>query len=212
MIIDPSATAGLVAREVRTGTRDGMTTRTTVARRTFATDRDDLWDAVTNPQRLPRWFLPVSGELEPGGNYALEGNASGTVERCDPPESFAITWEFAGQISWVEVALLPAEDGTTLELAHEAPLDPDAWAQFGPGAGGVGWDLGLLGLGLHLDSGEALDPAEAQAWPLSPEGQAFIERSASDWAEAAIADGDEPDAARQAARNTTGFYTGTGEH
>ena len=26
------------------------------------------------------------------------------------------------------------------------------WKQFGPGATGVGWDLGFVGMGLHLES------------------------------------------------------------
>jgi uncharacterized protein YndB with AHSA1/START domain len=207
MDVDPIATADLVTREVRTAERDGAPTRVVVARRTYATDQADLWDALTNPQRLPRWFLPVSGELEVGGRYQLEGNAGGTVEECDPPRSFATTWEFGGQVSWLRVTLAPAEDGTTLELAHEAPVDPEFWSQFGPGAGGVGWDLGMMGLGLHLASGEAMDPAEGQAWPLSPPGVEFVRRAASGWAAAAVADGDDPDAARTAADNTISFYT-----
>src|SRR3546814_9634628 len=92
MIIDPVATAGLVAREVRTGSRDGVPTKIAVATRTYPTDQADLWDAVTNPDRIPRWFLPVSGELVEGGRYPLEGNAGGVVERCDEPSSFAVTW------------------------------------------------------------------------------------------------------------------------
>ena len=55
-------------------------------------------------------------------------------------------------MSWLEVKLTPADDGTTLELIHEAHVDPDLWDQFGPGAVGVGWDLALLGLGLYVDS------------------------------------------------------------
>ena len=30
---------------------------------------DDVWDACTNPERIPRWFLPVSGDLRLGGRY-----------------------------------------------------------------------------------------------------------------------------------------------
>ena len=64
MTIDPLATAGLVAREVRTGSRDEAPTKIVIARRTYPTGQADLWDALTNPDRIPRWFLPVSGELE----------------------------------------------------------------------------------------------------------------------------------------------------
>jgi uncharacterized protein YndB with AHSA1/START domain len=97
--IDPMATAGLVSREVRTGSRDGAQTRIAVARRTYRTDQADLWDALTNAERIPRWFLPISGDLEPGGRYQFEGNAGGVVERCDEPEFFAVTWEMGPTVS-----------------------------------------------------------------------------------------------------------------
>jgi uncharacterized protein YndB with AHSA1/START domain len=131
-VIDPATTAGLVTREVRDSTRDGVPTKIAVARRTYAAERADLWDALTSADRLPRWFLPVSGDLTVGGRYQLEGNAGGIVERCAAPEEFAVTWEFGETVSWLTVHLTPADDGTTLELVHEAPVDPDFWTQYGP--------------------------------------------------------------------------------
>lgn len=207
MIIDPVTTAGLVAREVRTGSRDGLPTRVVVARRTYPTGQADLWDALTNAERIPRWFLPVSGELKAGGRYQLKGNAGGIVERCDQPESFAVTWEFGGMVSWLTVTLAPDDRGTRLELAHEAHVDPGMWGQFGPGAVGVGWDLGLMGLGLHVESGAQVDPATAVTFPASPEGLEFIRRAAAGWADAAVKDGDESDAAHAAEMRTVAFYT-----
>jgi uncharacterized protein YndB with AHSA1/START domain len=207
MDLDPVTAAGFVTREVRTGERDGVTTRIVVARRIYETDQGDLWHAITDPERIPRWFLPVSGELRLGGRYQLEGNAGGVIEACDEPDHLAVTWEFAEQVSWLDVALTPTDGGTALELAHEAPVDPDLWAQFGPGAAGVGWDLGLLGLGLHLDTGEPVDPSEAESWSVSPLGVEFVRQAAHGWAEAAVADGDARTAAREAAERTAGFYT-----
>ncbi|GGC53148.1 SRPBCC family protein [Hoyosella rhizosphaerae] len=207
MISNPTAIAGLVAREVHTGTRDGAPTRIIVARRTYSTDQSDLWDALTNAERLPRWFLPITGDLTVGGHYQLEGNAGGVVEQCNKPESFAITWEMGDQISWVRVRLSPNSNGTALELSHEAPEDPEFWAQYGPGAGGAGWDLALMGLGLHLSSGKSVDPNEAIAFSTSPVGIEFVKASATWWADAAIADGDDPDQARAAAERTIAFYT-----
>src|SRR5580765_41820 len=99
MMDDPIATAGLVMRQVRTGSRNGVPTKIAVARRTYATDRDDLWDAVTNAERIPRWFLPITGDLRVGGRYQFEGNAGGAIERCAPPESFAVTWEMGPMLS-----------------------------------------------------------------------------------------------------------------
>lgn len=207
MISDPVATAGLVAREVRTGERDGVATRIAVARRTYATDPADLWDALTNPERLPRWFLPVSGDLRPGGRYQLEGNAGGVVERCDAPTHLGLTWEMGPMMSWVTVTLAAVDGGTALELVHEAQVDPGFAAQFGPGAVGVGWDLALVGLGLHVDSGEPVDPEVALAFTFTTDGVAFVEASATAWGEAAAADGDDPVAAGEAAARTVAFYT-----
>jgi uncharacterized protein YndB with AHSA1/START domain len=121
---DPVAAAGLVTREVRGGVRDGVATKVAIARRVYSASQSDLWDALTNADRIPRWFLPVSGDLRLGGRYQLEGNAGGAVERCEEPESFAVTWEFGGMLSWLEVTLTPNGDRTVLELAHEAHVDP----------------------------------------------------------------------------------------
>jgi uncharacterized protein YndB with AHSA1/START domain len=205
--IDPVATAGLVTREVRSGERDGTPTKIAVARRTYAAERADVWDAVTSPERLPRWFLPVSGDLSVGGRYQLEGNAGGVVEECEAPERFAVTWEFGGGTSWLEVRLAESDGGTTLELLHESPVVPEFWDQYGPGAVGVGWDLALMGLGLHLESQQDNDPAAAEAWTLSPDGVEFVRHASTGWARAATEDGDDEAAAHEAAARTVAFYT-----
>jgi uncharacterized protein YndB with AHSA1/START domain len=207
MSVDPAAAAGLVPREVRSGSRDGAATKIVIARRVYRAGQADLWDALTNADRIPRWFLPVSGDLRVGGRYQTEGNAGGVIERCEEARSFAVTWEFGGTRSWLEVTLTPDGDRTTLQLAHEAHVTPDRWAQFGPGAVGVGWDLALRGLGQHIDSGAPVDPEVAAAFAASPDGAEFIQAAAAGWAAAAAADGDEPDAARQAAARTVAFYT-----
>ncbi len=207
MDVDPEHSASLVTRQVRAGERGGEATRSVVARRRFDEGQGVLWHAITDPERLPRWFLPVTGDLRVGGRYQLEGNAGGTIEACEPPRHLAVTWEFGEQVSWLAVTLGQREAATSLELVHEAPLGPGFWAEFGPGAAGVGWDLALLGLGLHLDSGESVDPAGAEAWTLSPAGVAFVRSAATGWADAAVADGDDVPAARAAADRTVGFYT-----
>ena len=194
-------------REVRGGYRDGSPTKIAIVRRTYPAGQQDLWDALTNPERIPRWFLPVTGDLKLGGHYQFQGQAGGTIESCDAPASFEVTWEFGGTMAWVTVTLVPDGARTTLELAHESRVDPAFWAQFGPGAVGVGWDLALMGLGLHIDGGAAVDPTTAVTFPASPEGAAFIGESAAGWADAAIADGEETGQARAAAARTVAFYT-----
>lgn len=201
------STAGLVEREVRPGIRDGIATAVIVTRRTFSADQDDLWNAVTTAERIGRWFSPISGDLELGGRFELQDNASGTVEACSEPEWFSATWEFDDAVSWIEVRLTPTENGTVLELHHEAPLDPETWQNFGPGAGGVGWDLGLLGLDTHLDSTQPVDDHLAEEFSLTACGADFVRRSTLAWADAALAYGDPKSEAIEAAERTIAFYT-----
>lgn len=208
MAIDPAAAVGAVTRSVGTTERDGKTARTLTAERVYDTTPDDLWDALTNPERLPRWFLPVSGELKLGGRYQIIGNAGGTVTACRPPQHLGLTWEMMGQVSWVDVRIEPAGDGAKLILEHVAHVDDALWDQFGPGAVGVGWDLALHGLGLHLESGEALDPEAGAAWPTTPEGKVFVRGASEGWRDASIAAGTPAESAGPAAERSTGFYTG----
>ena len=181
-------------------------TQTLSVERTYPTTIDDLWDACTDAERIPRWFLPVRGELREGGSYAFEGHAHGTIESCDPPNRFRATWEFGGEVSWIEVSVAPADDGATLRLVHTASTENDHWEQYGPGAVGVGWDGLLHGLGLHLASGEPLDPEVAAEWPTSAEGQAFTRGSGDQWRHADVAAGTPTaDAERRAAGTVAAF-------
>jgi len=211
---DTTTVTGGVSDTRRTlGTRTLEAGEATVATisRVYPTTVDDLWNACTDPERLPRWFLPVSGELVVGGKYQLQGNANGTVERCDAPHSFAATWEFGGEVSWIEVTLTPEGDAARLTLEHIAHVDDERWSQYGPGAVGVGWDLSLIGLAQHIATGESVDPAAAEAWSMSPEGIVVVTAASEAWGEASIARGTPADAARAAAARTTAFYTGQPE-
>ena len=63
---------------------------------------EDLWDALTSKERLPRWFAQVDGDLQLGGRFQVKGNAGGTITACAPPKSFSATWEFGGGVSWIK--------------------------------------------------------------------------------------------------------------
>ena len=183
-----------------------------VAIRVYDTTVEDLWDVITQPERLARWFLPVEGDLKLGGRYQLKGNAGGTITRCDRPEALDLTWEFGGGTSWVNLRIAPEGARARLTLEHIAHVDgigKEHLEKYGPGATGVGWDLGLHGLKQHLANPQAaLDPAAAEAWTLSAEGKAFVRRCGEAWAEAYIASGANPELARAQAERTIAFYTG----
>ncbi len=196
-------------REVGEGRIAAGEARAVRLRRTYDASIEDVWDAVTDPDRISRWFLPISGDIRLGGSYQLEGNARGTVLACEPPRRFRVTWVYGEptsdrDISEVEVRLSRAGEGrTTLELEHSAIVPDDRWDEYGPGAVGVGWDGALLGLGLHLAGGSVSDPI---AWQISDEGREFFTKSSVAWGEANAATGAEADAVARAVANTTAFY------
>ena len=127
MEFDYEGHLGAVERSVSSLERDGQPARAVTLTRGCATTVEDLWDAVTNRERIPRWFIPVSGDLEPGGRYQLEGNAGGAITACEPRSRFAVTWEFGGDVSWLEVRV--SDDGAgraRLTLTHTQHLS-DHW-------------------------------------------------------------------------------------
>jgi uncharacterized protein YndB with AHSA1/START domain len=185
IVIDIPAQIGAIERDVRrTPREDGGENVVVLARRTYRADPEDTWSALTDPSRLARWFMPISGDLRPGGNFQLEGNAGGDILECDRPHRFRVT--FGGETSFVEVRLSPDGDGaTTLELEHTVPIE---MAQSGAGAlwVGPGWDGALMGLGLHLTGEFTGDPVAAAN---SPEVVAFNETSVREWATVVEASG-----------------------
>jgi uncharacterized protein YndB with AHSA1/START domain len=184
-VIDIPAQIGAIERDVRrTPREDGGENVTVVARRTYAAGAEDTWSALTDPARIARWLMPISGDLRRGGTFQLEGNAGGAILECEKPHRFRVT--FGGETSFLEVRLSPdGDDATTLELEHTVPIEV---AQSGAGAMwvGPGWDGALMGLELHL-SGEVIgDPVAAAS---SPEALAFSKESVQKWADAVEASG-----------------------
>jgi uncharacterized protein YndB with AHSA1/START domain len=208
MAFDIAAHLGAIRREVRDIEIDGRPAKVIFASRLYDTTPADLWDALSQPERLKRWFAPVTGDLQLGGRYHVEGNASGTITACTPQERVELTWEFGGYTSWVNFSLAPAESGTVLLLEHIAHVSPH-WTQYGAGAGGVGWELGLLGLSEHLK--RPADDVRAEGldgWETSTEAKELVRRASTAWGEAEIAAGEAPEQARQAAEATRRFYSG----
>ena len=196
-----------VERSVASLEREGQAARAVTLARSYATTVEDLWDAVTSAERIARWFVPVSGDLVLGGRYQLQGNAGGTITHCERPSFVGLTWEFGGDVSWVAARL--AQDGAgraRLALTHTALLS-DHWAEFGPGAVGVGWEMGLLGMELHLTRPNEPKLDEA-TFHTTVDGKALLTGSSEAWGQAAIAAGTDPEVAGDAARRTTAFYTG----
>ena len=177
-MIDIPSQLAAIYREVGDRPIEGGDAVGVLLRRSYPAEVEDVWNAVTDPERMKRWFLPVTGDLRVGGSYQLVGNASGEILTCEPPRLLRVT--FGGPTSIVELRLSPDGEETILELEHTVPKEI---AQSGAGAlyVGPGWDGALMGLDLYL-RGEVIDDPAAMA--SSPEVQEFSKQSVHVWTEA----------------------------
>jgi uncharacterized protein YndB with AHSA1/START domain len=208
MSIDVTGQIDALTRKSPSARAEGKPRRVVTATRTYATSPEELWDAITRPERLARWFSTVTGDLRRGGRFKTTDSVSGTVTTCDPPKTLAVTWEAWGDVSWVEVELTPAPDGgTSLKVEHILScrfFDRLHWRRFGAGATGVGWELWLLGLGQHVSTSWTFD---LNGWSTSAEGKDFLKRASGDWCRAEIASGESSAKANKRAARAFAFYS-----
>ncbi len=157
--------------------------RSVLLRRSYEADIDDVWDAITDPERMRRWFMPISGDLRVGGKFQLEGHAGGEILRCEKPTLLEAS--FGEATSIVQVRLSSKDNQTTqLELEHTVPAGPDP-------AGyvlsvGPGWDGALLGLGIYFAGEVKGDPRDMVNSPIVIE---FTAMSIGEWQAALVAEG-----------------------
>ena len=207
--IDVDHQINAVKRTLGTRTIDTGEAHVITISQSYDTDQEDLWNAVTNIERIPRWFLPISGDLTVGGAYQLEGQAGGTILTCDPPKNFTATWEYGGNVSWIDVSVSSdGPDRARLVLEHITDVDDAIWREFGPGGVGMGWDSMLLGLALHLATGESVDPSFGQQWLGTEDGRRFLALSGEQWYAANVALGVDRAAARALADRCLKAYLG----
>jgi uncharacterized protein YndB with AHSA1/START domain len=167
-------------------------------RRRYNASVEDVWEACTTPDRLKRFFLPISGDLRVGGRFQFQGNAGGEILRCEPPRQLRITWEYGqGPASEVDLRLTSdAAGGTVLQLEHSPvpqvvemdgrKLDPilndpltGMWGM------GTGWEMGLIALGKYL-RGEMPDVSK-RSFELTPEILEMVAQCGEGWAAAVTA-------------------------
>ncbi|MCO1656465.1 SRPBCC domain-containing protein [Pseudonocardia humida] len=129
--------------------------RAAVLKRRYDAPVADVWSAITTPERIDRFFLPLRGDLREGGTYAFEGQASGRILVCDAPRLLRVEWVPPGcrdDGDQVEVRLTAdGPNATWLELEHASVADV---FHFDPEAGtyspALGWEAPLHYLGEYL--------------------------------------------------------------
>ena len=123
----------------------------------FDTDVDDLWSALTDPDRLARWLGEVEGDLRLGGDFRARYFASGWegtghVDVCEPPRRLLISTKSTDEPDGViEVALTADGDQTVLVIEDRGvPVDQIA-------AYGAGDQIHVEDLAAYLAGGERCD-------------------------------------------------------
>jgi uncharacterized protein YndB with AHSA1/START domain len=123
----------------------------------YDTTIDDLWSALTDPDRLARWWGQVNGDLRPGGDFSLhvEWEGTGRVEACEPPRRLLVKVRESDESyrkgrgvppfdSTIEATLTADGDQTRLVIqVHGMPLDKIAFY-------GVGWQIHAENLAAYL--------------------------------------------------------------
>jgi uncharacterized protein YndB with AHSA1/START domain len=115
----------------------------------FDTTIDDLWSALTDPQRLARWIARVEGDLRLGGQFRASFTSGwegpGRVDVCDPPRRLLVTMDQDKDDQTIIAAeLIPDDDQTRLVVEERGlPIDEAA-------AHGAGWQAHIEDLAAHL--------------------------------------------------------------
>lgn len=115
----------------------------------YDTDIDDLWSALTDPQRLARWIAAVDGDLRLHGEFRASFTSGwegpGRVDVCDPPRRLLVTMAPGGDDETVIEAELVAEGDQTQLAVEERGLPLEEVA-----AHGAGWQAHMEDLVAHV--------------------------------------------------------------
>jgi uncharacterized protein YndB with AHSA1/START domain len=108
----------------------------------YDTDVDDLWSALTDPQRLARWYGTVEGDLRLGGGLQIRipdaGERIGRVDACEPPQRLMVTMHDPdarpGQPAYTVIeAWLTADGGQTVLVVEDRGLPLPLLPAYGAG-------------------------------------------------------------------------------
>lgn len=167
--------------ELRRRTIPAGEARVAVFTRIYQTTIEDLWDACTNPERLRRWYVPVSGELRVGGDFQQVNMGSGTILECEAPQWLKLSLGDGADEIELRLSHGPEDGTTTLELQHATTLDShNIGGQMYDAifCMGGGYYPRLQALDQHL-RGVLPEDYDSTAFHLNPEMRPTIERGSA---------------------------------
>jgi len=126
----------------------------------YDTEIDDLWQAITDPARLARWYGRVEGDLREGAEFRLTIDAigwdgSGRVHTCEPPCRLRVSTREWDESYESGVGVAPFDEGIEATLTADGhqtvlvievtgiPLDKVAFY-------GAGWQQHAEALAEHV--------------------------------------------------------------
>ena len=146
--------------------------------RRYDTAPADLWSALTDPERLARWYGQVAGDLRQAGEIRLhipgaDLDSVGRIEDCEAPHRLVVTTRETDEsrqrgrggepfVQTNEATLYADGDGTLLVLeVRGLPLSAI-------GAYGAGCQIHAESLAAYLTGDDALDVRSRWAELLAP--------------------------------------------
>ena len=177
-MFDVAKHLGAITRAVESTTHDGKPAKVVVASRTYPTSPDDLWDAVTDPERIPRWFAAVRatcGSAAATRSRATQAARSSPATR--PPTSPLPGRSAAG--CWVDITSRPCGGGGARRSPCATPPStrPGVLRQLRSRRRRRRLGPQLMGLAEHLATGATMGPT-AEAWGATDDGRDFMAQPA----------------------------------
>lgn len=118
--------------------------------------RDEVWAALTEPDRLSAWLGPGRVDLQAGGSIEFnlrEGTVSGDVEHVLAGSRLDYTWSAPEGVGTVHWLLEPADGKTKVVLIHNVARETQ------PAALMARWHMRLDSLATTLNGGQFHDSA-----------------------------------------------------
>jgi uncharacterized protein YndB with AHSA1/START domain len=122
----------------------------------YDTDIEDLWSAITDPDRLGRWFAIVEGDLRVGGmifaRFISTDEGPGRIDVCEAPRRLQVTMKPGTSDEFEMEAVLTSEGEKTRLAIEDRRLTRENLSDCG-----AGWQVHLEDLASYLADREPGD-------------------------------------------------------